>query len=178
MTRAPKRLLAGLATAVWLSCAVRAQEVVAVLSSSAGPYQAAYDNFQREFGSPVPAFRLPRAKPEIGSGTRVVVAFGGEAALQAYPKGTIVIACLAPGLQEPLSRESPVVFVAMKPPAAALLSQIRKLQPNLKRLAVLWNGAYTGRYLSDLKSAATAQEVEIAAVGFPTSPTCRTPCGP
>ena len=33
----------------------------------------------------------------------------------------------------------PAVFVAMKPPPAALLAQIRKLQPNLKRLAVLWN---------------------------------------
>lgn len=167
MSTRHRRLLASILIAAAACRAAGAQEVVAVLSSSPGPYQAAYESFAKDFGAPVPAYRLPRETPEIGPAARVVVAFGGEAAVQPYPKGTVVIACLAPGLPEPSGRGGPTVFVAMKPPAAALLGQIRKLQPRVKRLAVLWNSAYTERYLDELKSAAAAQGVEIDAVKVP-----------
>ncbi len=166
MTRQHQRRLLGL-TAVFLfnlSAAVRAQEVVAVLSSAPGPYQAAFDSFKKVFGGGVVAYHLPQERPEVGAPTRVVVAFGAEAAVQSYPKRTAVIACLAPGLPQSPSREGSFVFIAMKPPAPILLAQLKRLQPRLKRLAVLWNAAYTGVYLKELQRAADAQGIELETV--------------
>ena len=166
MTRAKKQFLLGLALAAG-PAAVRAQEVVAVLSSAPGPYQAALDSFLKDFGQPVAVYHLPQDKPVVGRRTRVVVAFGGAAALQPYPQSATLIACLAPGLSESSPHKGPFVFVAMKPPAALLLAQMKRLQPQLKRLAVLWNSAYTGSYLNELKSAAAAQGIEIVGVRIP-----------
>ncbi|MFI5361022.1 MAG: ABC transporter substrate binding protein [Elusimicrobiota bacterium] len=164
MNKTQAWVLLGILVAVGPGAIVEAQEIVAVLSAAPGPYEAAYDSFQKSFGSAVPAFRLPKERIELGPKTRVVVAFGGEAAVQAYPKNVTVIACLAPGLSESSPHAGPFVFVAMKPPAPVLLMQMKRLQPRLKRLTVLWNAAYTGSYLNDLRSAAAAQGIEIDAV--------------
>jgi ABC-type uncharacterized transport system substrate-binding protein len=163
-TRSLTALLLGPALAAALGAGVRAQEVVAVLSSAPGPYQAAFDSFQKDFGREVTVYRLPNDRPFIGDRTRVVVTFGGEAAAQPHPKRATVIACLAPGLSESSASDGAVVFVAMEPPAPVLLAQIRKVQPQLKRLAVLWNSERTRDYLNELGSAAAAQDVAIDAV--------------
>ena len=167
MTHTPKRLFLGLTLVAWLGAVVQAQEVVAVLSSAPGPYQAAFDSFLKDFGQPVTSYHLPQDKPTIGSQTRVVVAFGGEAAQKAYPKRVTVIVCLAPGLSESSPHAGPFVFIAMKPPAPVLLAQIKKLQPQMKRLAVLWNADYTGTYLNELQRVGAAQGIGIDAVRVP-----------
>ncbi|MFI5363448.1 MAG: ABC transporter substrate binding protein [Elusimicrobiota bacterium] len=164
MTHAAKRLLSGLFAAAALTCAAAAQEVVAVVSSPPGPYEAAYAGFQRNFGSPVAVYHLPGEKPAIGPRTRVVVAFGGEAVVLPYPKRVTVIACLAPGVPDYYIRQGSFAFVAMKPQASALLAQMQKLQPKLKRLAVLWNTDITGRYLEELRGIAGAQGIETELV--------------
>lgn len=137
--------------------------VVAVLGHVSGPYKAAFDAFTREFGS-VATYRLAAGAPAIGPQTRVVVAFGGDAAERRYPREATVIACLAPGVPDSSSREGGFVFIAMKPPPGVLLARLRTLQPRLKRLAVLWDAAYTGEFLSELKVVAAKQGVEIDSV--------------
>lgn len=139
----------------------RAQEVAAVLSSAPGPYQGAFDGFVRAYGRGVATVRLPARLPAADA--RVFVAFGGEAALQPYPENATVIACLAPGLRERPRHQGPFVYVSMKPSPGALLSALRRLQPRLKRLAVLSHGRDTASYLADLRSAGQTIGVEIIA---------------
>lgn len=154
---APSALL--LLAALAAASPAPAQEVVAVLSSAPGPYQAAFDGFLKALGRAVSPARLPaRASAE---GARVVVAFGGEAAVQPYPDGAILIACMAPGLGARLRHRGQFVFVSMKPAPERLLSELRRLQPALKRLAVLSDGRDTGGYIPDLRRAGAEIGVEI-----------------
>lgn len=162
-----RRLLLWLLAAACAPIAGRAaeapQETVAVLSEASGPYQAAFESFVKNFGRPVGSFHLPEDKPAVGRETRVVVAFGAEAALQAYPERTVVIVCLAPGLS-PRSRHSgSFTFVAMKPPPEVLLERLKKIQPGLKRLAVLWNSENTEDYLTELRRVAGAWQIDVRA---------------
>ena len=72
-------------------------DVVAVLSSNSAPYQQAFEGFQQAFGHSVPSYILSEGDPKIPSGTRVIVAIGGKAALYPYSSGHVLIYCLAPG---------------------------------------------------------------------------------
>lgn len=157
---APPALLLCLALAPALS----AQEVLAVISSGAGPYQAAYDAFAAELGRKVTAVRLPQRPPAAGPRIRVIVTFGSEAAMQSYPKNTTHIACLAPALAAREARAGARVHLALRPSPERLLADLRRLQPGLKRLAVLSHGRSREHYLSDLKTASAASGVEIVAV--------------
>lgn len=136
------------------------QDVVAVLSSSAGPYQSALDGFIGAFGRAVPSIRLP-ARPTIGPRTRVVVALGGEAAVQSYPEDATLIVCLAPGRAARLPHRGPVVFLSMRPEPRQLVSELRRLQPALKRLAVLSNPRDAERYFGDLGRAGSEIGIEV-----------------
>ena len=164
MTSAAKRALLGLLSVGALCAVSRAQEVVAVVSSAPGPYQAAFDSFQKDFGRAVVSYRLPREKPAIGRETRVVLAFGGEAVLSPYPKGATLIACLAPGLPARSPHGGAFALVSMKPPPATLLAQLKKIQPGMKRLAVLWNPGNAAGYLTELRGVAAAQAIDVVAV--------------
>jgi len=136
-----------------------AGEIAAVLSSKAGPYDAAYKAFAAALGREVPVVTLPRRLPD--DGTRVIVAFGGEAALQAYPKGTIVIACLAPGLADWQPRVRDFAIVTMRPAPERLLSELKRLQPGLSKLGVLMQGAAAKLYIEGLERAGAIAGVKI-----------------
>lgn len=138
-----------------------AGEVFAVLSGTPGPYQDAFEGFATEFGPEVPTVRLPDRV--LAAEASVIVAFGGEAAVQPYPKGAIVIACLAPGLKTRPRHRGPFVRVTMKPPARKLLAELRRLQPGLKRLAVLSHALDTGGYVAELRRAGAALGILILA---------------
>lgn len=163
MRRAAWALAALLAGA---PCAAR--DIVAVVSSSAGPYRAGYAEFVKAFGRNVPSYP-PRERPSGAvSGARVVVAFGGEAAVAPYPKSAILIVCLAPGIFTRLPHEGPVVFLTMKPAPPDLLAKIKLLQPKLTRLAVVSSSADSALYLAELrKSAAGGPEIIDARVSGP-----------
>lgn len=138
-----------------------AGEVVAVLSGAPGPYQTALEGFVKEFGGEVPTVRLPdRVLP---AGTRVIVAFGGQAAVERYPEGAVVIVCLAPGLRTRPRHRGPFVHVTMKPPARKLLMELLRLQPGMKRLAVLSHGLDTKGYAAELRRSGAALGVAIIA---------------
>lgn len=140
-----------------------APEIAAVISSAPGPYQAAHDSFVKALGWEPSTVRLPGRLSAVSAQTRVFVAFGGQAVLQTYPKSSTVIACLAPGLAGRPVHKGAFVFVAMKPAPAKLLSELRRVQPGLKRLAVLSNTNDMASYLTDLKLAGAALGIEILA---------------
>jgi ABC-type uncharacterized transport system substrate-binding protein len=140
-----------------------AQSVVAVLSSSPGPYGSAYDGFVKAFGRKVSVIRMP-GRLFVGDGARVVVAFGGEAAAQSYPEGATLIVCLAPGLGPIERRPGSFVFLTMKPAPGTLISELRRLQPGIKRLALLSHARDTEAYITDLVKAGSAAGVVILPV--------------
>lgn len=164
MSSRKRRSTVGAAAAFLFICPrARAQKAVAVLSAASGSYQAAFESFEKTFG-PLPSFRLPNERPAAGPDTKVVIAFGGEAASRQYPERATLIVCLAPGLAMPSVHEGPFIFVDMKPPAETLLRKLRTLQPGLKRLAVLWNSEDTRNYLKDLKKSAAGLEMGLTLV--------------
>lgn len=138
-----------------------ARAVFAVLSGAPGPYQDAFEGFTKEFGQTVPTVRLPDRVAAVA--TSVIVAFGGEAAVQPYPNGATVIACLAPGLKKRPRHRGAFVRVTMKPPARRLLAELRRLQPGLKRLAVLSHALDTGGYVAELRRAGATLGILILA---------------
>jgi putative ABC transport system substrate-binding protein len=162
MKDSPRRLAAVLLASLGLAVpSVRAETAVAVLSEAGGAYQAAYGGFVEGFGEAVPTYRLPDHPPLIDAATRVVVAFGSDAAVRRYPEHTLVIVCVAPGMPRAPRRSGRLVFLTMKPPAETLLKKLRDLQPGLSRLAVLWNSEETGSYLRELERAAPALPVRV-----------------
>jgi ABC-type uncharacterized transport system substrate-binding protein len=74
-----------------------------------------------------------------------------------------LIACLAPGLAADFQHPGPLAIVTMKPAPEKLLSELRRLQPALRRLAVLSHARDTESYLADLRRAASALGIEIVA---------------
>ncbi|HEX4048116.1 MAG TPA: ABC transporter substrate binding protein [Elusimicrobiota bacterium] len=163
MIRVPSLRVVVVSAALIAGGEARAQEVIAVLSDASRPYQAAFDSFQKEFGRPVAAFRLPGDEPSAGARTHVVVAFGGEAASRPYPEGEDVIACLAPGLSGGV-RRGRFASVDMNPSPDAMLTRLRRIQPGLRRLAVLWSSAGMAAYLKDLERVAATLGMEIVSV--------------
>lgn len=130
-----------------------------MVGSAPGPYQTAFNAFAAGFGRAFTTVRLPRGAPAGGPPPRVVVAFGSEAALLGHPSGAVLIVCVAPGTTDRLGHRGPVVSVSMKPLPEKLLSEMKRLQPGLKRLAVLTRGRE--RYVAELRRAGAAAGVEI-----------------
>lgn len=163
-----RSLRAAAPTALLLFAAISAARpfgpsgVAAVVSPPPGPYQAAFASFRREVGLDVRGLDISAASR--ASGAKVVVAFGGKAAFQTYSDSTVLIACLAPGRANTIRHGGPVVYVSMRPSPAKLLSEMKRLQPGLRRLAVLTRGSETPSYAAALKAAAPAG-VEITVAG-------------
>ena len=156
---------------MWMAMPVRvgAQEVVGVLSSDLGPYQEAYEGFREAFGQEVPRISLASGSPEIGRDTRVVVAFGGKAALYGYPEGVSVIYCLAPAARLEASGSEVMVKVHMLPYAGYVVSKVKEIQPGLRRLGVFWASDAMSEYVGEISRASVAFGLEVAAerVGDP-----------
>lgn len=150
-------LLAALGTAP----ASKAQDVLAIVSPPPGPYEAAHKAFASAVGRDVPVVRLPGRVP--AGGARVVIAFGSEAAVQRYPERSTLIVCVAPGLASRIGRPGRTVFVAMKPSPGRLLAEVRRVQPGLRRFAVLSTGPDTEEYVSELRRAGSGLGIEILA---------------
>lgn len=128
-----------LAAAAVLAGAARAQEVVAVLSSDQRAYREAYESFQSSFGKPVPLLTLGESVP---SDAKIVLAFGGKAAIQRYPGRVALIYAVAPSLLvDRKTHDGTSIKIMMEPEAGALLGALTAIQPGLKRLAVLWSSA-------------------------------------
>ncbi len=137
--------------------AAEATSVAAVLSSEIGPYQEALKGLQGEMPD-VSAFFLTRGEPEIPASARVIVLFGSKAAIREYPDGAVLVYAMASGV---MLRTKRSVKISMLPEHRTLLSDLRIIQPELKRLGILWVSPHFKTYASELSEAAKAFGISI-----------------
>jgi hypothetical protein len=145
--------------------AKRPDEVTAILSSGLEPYLEAFRGFEEGMGRTVPHRILPDGGGVRHPGPRVVVTFGGKAAVAGYPDGVAHVYCLAPGTQlEGGGRTSPTTRVYMIPRPAAVLGDLRGIQPELERLTVLYSLPGFDRYIEEMRTAARSYGMQIRRV--------------
>ncbi|MBI3596698.1 MAG: hypothetical protein HY203_06055 [Nitrospirae bacterium] len=164
MQRHAKYLTCILTAGIWLTVSGIgwAQDVVAVSGSALGPYREAFDGFQEAFGLTVPSYSLSEDNVKLPPETRIVVAFGGKAALFPYPENVTLIYCMAPGIKlTPGDRHGYSVEIEMLPPASLILPKLKEIQPSLKRLAVLWTSESMKRHVEELRQASAQVGIEI-----------------
>lgn len=150
-----------LAGAMWIPACVWAQEVVAVLSSDLAPYREAYAGFVAGFGESVPQL-LVADGTTIGARTRLVVAFGGKAAVRTYPTETTLVYCMAPGtVVDATPGTGARLKVHMVPQPRVFLDKLRMLQPGIRRLGVLWTSPALEPELQQLVAAGSVRGPEI-----------------
>lgn len=155
-----KRLLIAVLVSA-LTGAARAQEVVAVLGSEQRPYRETLDSFQAAFGAGVPV--LPLGAP-VPAAAKIVLAFGGKAAVQRYPARVTLIYAIAPGvLVDRKTHGGPAIKIMMDPEADALLGRLSTIQPGLKRLAVLWSSPIRAASAERVVQKGAARGVAVSA---------------
>lgn len=140
-----------------------AQELTVVLSSELSPYVEAYDGFREAWGRAVHRVDLVDGQvPQLPAETRIVVTFGGQAALASYPSDVVVIYCLSPGVTlKHRARQSRAVKIAMTPSATEVIKGLKSVQPSLKRLGVFWVSDAQESFLQLLDVAAQQWGVRI-----------------
>lgn len=136
---------------------VRTSEVVAVLSSDSYYYEEAFNGFREAFDRDVTVLYLNKGALDIGKTTKIVVTFGGKAALQSYPEEIQVINCLASVSFE----RGRHMVIQMMPAPHLLLSKIKEIQPTIKRLAVFWMSDFMRDYVQRMEQASFAFDVKI-----------------
>lgn len=161
MLSRPSALLAALL--LGLSAArLRAAEVEAVLSSDISAYREAFAGFQEAYGEAVSSRSVAEAAQPFPPGTKVVVAFGGKAALAARAEGAFLVYGLSPGTMVPVRGGfRGATKIAMVPEPHKLVSEVRRLQPKLRRLLVVWATPGFADYAGRLSRAGAPLGVEI-----------------
>ncbi len=142
--------------------AARATETVAVLSSGLSSYQEGYAAFKSTLGSPVELLPLGARLPKDA---KVVVAFGGKAALQKYPDAVTLIYAFAPSIEVRAdTHDGPTTRIWMMPELPLLLQKLTEVQPGLKRLGVIWSSEGQEPIMERLPAAGHAQGLAIVIV--------------
>ena len=137
------------------------QEVVAVFSSDLQPYRDAYAGFVHALGDSVP-IHLTDQLHAVTDETQVVVTFGSRAAMAAYPDQVARIHCLAPAaFSETAHRSGVDVRIHMLPTARQVMASLKRVQPSMKRLAVLWILREPAVFFDELEHAAREWSVEF-----------------
>lgn len=134
------------------------EQVAAVFSSETGPYQEALTGLKQGFQGGLPTFFLSKGEPKIPNSARVILIFGSKAALRSYPDDTILIIAMAPGAEV---RMENAIEIRMEPEAGTLLSSLRRIQPAMKRLGVLWAFGGFKDHLNELGKVAEARGITI-----------------
>lgn len=139
-----------------------AQEVMAILNSDVGPYREALEGFREGLGQTFSSVKLTGESPKITPEVRVIVAFGGKAAQLHYPDRVVLIYCLAPGTRLGIKdRRGLSIEVKMLPQATKILSKLKEIQPDLKRLAVLWSSKSEEEEQQEMLKASPLLGIEI-----------------
>ena len=139
-----------------------ADRVVVILGSEAAPYQEALSGFQESYGQAVTVLHSSDGKPNIPAEVRVIVAFGGKAALAGSAEDATLIYGLAPGLKlESRPRSGLRIKIHTAPVMSETLRRLKEIQPGLRRLAVLWSSDSIPDYLEESASTAKAQGIVI-----------------
>lgn len=146
----------------WVCCGtVSAEPIIAVFTSETGPYQEVLAGLKQELKTGVQPGFLSQGEPKIPRSARVVLAFGSKAALKKYPEQTVIIYAMAPGLV----LESPnAIQICMEPDASTLLANLRKIQPSLKRLGILWKSPRFEVYVERLRELGASSSLTIEGV--------------
>lgn len=159
-TKATRTALAAcLAAALLRGAAPAGAQEAVVLSKGAGPYFEAYLALQKALGRPVAPVDLAKDTAKLPAGLRAVVAFGARAADLDYPAGTKVIFALAPGYS-PRGGKADYTRICPLPRPEDSLAAYRRLQPSLKRLAVVHSPAMA-TLVAQLEAAAPKHGVEV-----------------
>lgn len=154
--------LVGFLSAVALAGAAAegSENVLVVMSAETGPYLEAFSGIQDELGALPRAVTAAREPPHIPPAAAVVVTLGARASSWEYPARVRVIQAMTPGL--PANRRRGVL-VAMEPEPATLVDRLRALQPNLRRLGVVFQTEEAGRYAGALARAGAERGVGVDA---------------
>ncbi len=140
--------------------AAGAEETAAVLSSDLPSYREAYEAFKTALGKPVELLPLGT---RLSKDVKVIVAFGGKAALQSYPARTTLIYALAPGIEISAdTHDGPTAKIKMEPEAAALLVKLLEVHPRLTRLGVIWSSDGEAAAMELLAAAAKKRGIKTA----------------
>ncbi|MBI4669607.1 MAG: hypothetical protein HY747_10590 [Elusimicrobia bacterium] len=136
----------------------RAEEIVAVLSSESPYYREALSGFQEAMGRPVSVMLIKGDEyPVIPKESKIVVAIGGKAARQSYPKSMAILRCLTPGFASPAAEGQGIrAQISILPSAELLLAEIKRVQPSLRSLAVLWTSTSMGAYIEQIEKSSLA----------------------
>lgn len=125
----------------------------------------AFSAFQAAYGGEVKNFDVSITKPEIGGDVRTLVAFGGRAALVAYPPEPDLVYCMSPGVfVKSQARKGKTVKISMVPAFGEIFLRIRQIQPTIKRLRIFWTAPEFGGYIGKFKAQGEALGLEISAV--------------
>ena len=138
-----------------------AEPVIAIFSSETGPYREALAGLKQELGESVPTFILSQGEPKIPSSTRVVITFGAKAALRSYSDQITLIYAMAPGV---VIQTQDAVKICMEPAASTLLANLKRIQPNLKRLGILWQSPRFKEYVDELRKVAGPLGIQVESV--------------
>lgn len=132
------------------SASAHAASVVAVLSGDAAPYKEALAGLKSAFPD-AEAATLPEM-PNMG-GAKVIVTFGGEAALKKYPASAALVAALLPDPKMKPKHGGSVTRVGLLPDPGVLVAKIKALHPGSSSMAAFDVGGLYAEYLSGLKAA-------------------------
>jgi hypothetical protein len=120
----------------------------AVLSSDSAHYRQALEGFVEAWGGAVP---VVAADAPLPAGTWAFVAVGTRAAARRWPKDSVVVACLAPGIES--AEDDPVTRVSLLPDPDVLVKSMRALVPALKVLRVFWSSDGSREDVESLEAA-------------------------
>ena len=140
------------------AASAHATDVVAVLSGEAAPYKEALAGLKAAVGE-VDSATLP-ALPNL-TGAKVVVTFGGEAALKKYPATAALVAALLPDPKLKPKHGGSVTRIGLLPDAAALVAKVKALYPGATSMAAFDVGGSYTEYLGALKAAGAAGGLAI-----------------
>lgn len=140
-----------------------AQELTAVLSSELSPYVEALEGLRTVWDRPIHQVHLVDGQvPQLPAETRIVVTFGGQAALASYPPNVVVIYCLSPGVTlEKRGHQNRAIKITMIPSANEVIKRMKVVQPNLSRLGVFWVSASQEPFLHLLEIAARQWDIQV-----------------
>jgi hypothetical protein len=138
------------------------QKITAVLSSELGPYREALEGFQETVGQPIAVIFAGSNTSHVVRDARIVVAFGGKAAMLGYPDDAALVYCMAPGMAlRPSQRNAPTLKIELLPHPDVVMAGLRIVQPSLKRLAVIWSSDGSGPYVREMQRTARRLGIEL-----------------
>jgi len=147
-----------------LTCSglLAAEEIVAVVGSQARPYQETLEAFQGAVGQPVKVINLSETSAHIPRTTRLIVAIGGKAALESYPKDVPLLYCLAPGILVPSNgRKAPTAKIYMTPKWPLVMSALKDIQPGLRTLGIVTLPESQNEFNSDLEKVGESFKIKV-----------------